>query len=155
MKIRFIAIGKTPKGFMKESLESYLGRLNHYLPVEFTEITIKGVTAIGNHAVVMKEEAFRLEALLKPGDHLVLLHEEGKEYTSVGFSQWLEKQFNQTRPLVFVAGGAFGFDATIRKRAAAMLSLSKMTFTHQMVRIVFLEQLYRAMKIMRNEEYHY
>jgi 23S rRNA (pseudouridine1915-N3)-methyltransferase len=97
-----------------------------------------------------------INKLLKPNDHLVIMDEKGKEYSSTGFSAFLQKCFNEVGGnLIFLIGGAYGFHDDIYARANAKISLSQMTFTHQMVRLIFAEQLYRAMTILRNEPYHH
>lgn len=132
-----------------------MARLKNYIKLEIHDIpATKGIQGLSTDG--LKEEAQRIMALIKPGDFLVLLDDKGSEFDSLKWAEWLNKRFvSLSSDLIFVAGGAYGFHASLRDRANASLSLSKMTFTHQMVRVIFLEQLYRAMTILRNEPYHH
>ncbi len=153
MKTTFVVIGKTEDPAVKAGLALYEGRLRHYLDYQLTELPAAKVT----EPLKQKEkEGEALLKLLKPSDVLVLLDEKGKEYDSVGFASFMQQQMNRsTKHLLFATGGAHGFSEEVYKRANAKLSLSKMTFPHQLVRLIFAEQLYRAMTILRNESYHH
>jgi len=156
MKIKILFIGKHQKGYIGEAIKDYQERLGHYIPVEWIEAVPRLPGSGGNRDEVLRAEARAAEKYLKPGDFVVLLDERGKTYTSPAFSAWLQDLFAGPRQaVVFVVGGPFGFHDSLSARAGMRLSLSPMTMTHQLVRIVFLEQLYRALKIMRNEKYHH
>lgn len=156
MKLCFWCIGKTAEPYIVEGFAIYQKRVLNYIPFEYREIIpTKGKKAT---SAIQQQEAEKEEILrqLKPNDTLILLDEKGKEYDSVGFSGFLQKNFNEAGgAIIFLAGGAFGFHNEIYKRASAQLSLSQMTFTHQMVRLFFMEQLYRALTILKGEKYHH
>jgi 23S rRNA (pseudouridine1915-N3)-methyltransferase len=156
LKVAFWNIGRTDESYLEEGIRKYEKRLSNYLSFEYKEIKTgrgKKIITPAQHRLSEKEEIFKL---LKPNDYLVLLDEGGKSFGSVTFSTYLEKLFHEVQgSLIFLAGGPYGFDETLYQRANAKLSLSEMTFTHQMVRLIFLEQLYRAMTILRNEPYHH
>ena len=156
MKIELLVVGKTDLGYWKEALEAYQSRLVHYIPFEIT--VIPDIRNVKNMTTMQQKER-EGEAILKclqPGDHVVLLDEKGKEYTSVQFAGYLEKQMQVVpKRLVFVIGGPYGYSDVVYQKVRDRLSLSKMTFSHQMIRPVFVEQLYRAMTIVRNEPYHH
>lgn len=155
MKVAFWCIGTTEEAYLKQGITEYAKRLSNYLGFEYKEFVIRGKKTAGaeQHKLTEKEEVVKN---LKSGDYLVLLDEAGKHYTSEDFADFLQKRFNSVSGnLVFLAGGAYGFHEELYARANAKLSLSAMTFTHQMVRLIFLEQLYRGMTILRNEPYHH
>jgi 23S rRNA (pseudouridine1915-N3)-methyltransferase len=155
MKVAFWCISPTEEAYLKVGIEEYVKRLGNYLSFEYKEFNLKGkkTATPDQHKTAEKDELLKL---LKPNDHLVLLDEVGKQYTSENFADFLQKCFNNVSGnLVFLAGGAYGFHEELYARANAKLSLSAMTFTHQMVRLIFLEQLYRGMTILRNEPYHH
>jgi 23S rRNA (pseudouridine1915-N3)-methyltransferase len=156
MKIKLIAIGKTEERYLAEGIQEYTGRIRKYVSFEMTEIPgLKNASHLGKLEWKAKEAA-KILPYFTSSDIVVLLDEKGKEMTSVGFSQFLNHQFGSgSKNLVFVVGGPFGFAEEVRKRASFTLSLSKMTFSHQMVRLFFAEQLYRALTILRNESYHH
>lgn len=156
MKITLIQVGKTEESYLAEGTEKYLKRLNFYC--NFQTITIP---ALKNTKNLSPEEQKRKEAELilkqiNPNDFVVLLDEGGKQFTSVAFANWIEaKQMKIGGNLVFVIGGPYGFDENIYVRANEKISLSAMTFSHQMVRLFFVEQLYRAFSIIKGEPYHH
>ena len=155
MKVIVRCIGKTTESYLRQGEEKYRKRLSHYLPVRFE--VVPDVRGGGKLSVdqLRAREAERLLADVTPADRIVLLDEAGEALTSVAFSQWLERELQRpAHRLVFLIGGAFGFGPAVYARADAKLSLSAMTFSHQMVRLFFLEQLYRGMTILRNEKYH-
>lgn len=156
MKIKLIAIGKTDEQFLEEGIEKYLKRLKHYHPVEFIIIPdVKGGGKLSAENLKETEGKLILQKV-QEGDHLVLLDDKGKHYTSPEFAAYLQKKLNAiTTNLIFVIGGAFGFSTEVYNRANDKLSLSKMTFSHQMVRLFFTEQLYRGFSILRGEKYHH
>ena len=156
MKIKLIAIGKTDEKFLEEGIEKYLKRLKHYHPFEF--IIIPDIKQGGKlQAEQLKEaEGKLILQKVQEGDFLILLDDKGKHYSSPEFAAFLQKKLNTvTTNLIFVIGGAFGFSAEVYQRANDKLSLSKMTFSHQMVRLFFTEQLYRGFTILRGEKYHH
>ncbi len=155
MKITFIVNGKTDDKYLIQGCTIFEERLKHY--VGFKQLVIPALknTKSFSPDQFKAKEAELLFKQLKPDDVLVLLDENGKEYSSVGFSEFLQKKMNSgIRNLVFVVGGPYGFAPQVYKRAHATLSLSKMTFSHQMIRLFFTEQLYRAFTILRGEPYH-
>ena len=156
MKITLLTVGKTDVKWVKEGLDLYVSRLVHYIPFQVREIPeLKNVSALSREQVKAREGALVLKAL-RPTDEVVLLDEGGREFRSVDFAGWLEERVSRGfRDLVFVIGGAYGFSPDVYSRADSKLSLSKMTFSHQMVRTIFAEQLYRAFTILRGEPYHH
>ncbi len=154
MKIELWAIGKTSERYLDEGMAVFEKRLKNYLPVQWQIIPdIKVKTS--DARIVKKEEGEKVLAKLQSDDYLVLLDENGREYTSVELAQWMEKRMNQSpRRLIFLIGGAFGFSEAVYERAQEKISLSRLTFSHQMVRLFLMEQLYRAMTILKNEPYH-
>jgi len=155
MNIRLIVVGKTDVGYVREGLEEYLGRLKHYVPFSYEEIPALKDQKGASPATIKEREGALILKKIEGVDRVVLLDEKGKEYTSVGFSEYLQKQMNAgVRTLAFVVGGAFGFAPEVYAAATDKLSLSQMTFNHQMVRLFFTEQLYRAFTILRHEPYH-
>lgn len=156
MKLHFIVIGKTTDKHLDALLTDYSSRLKHYIPFDMEVIPeLKNAKAL-TFEQQKEKEAELLFKSLKEGDYLVLLDEGGKEFRSVEFAAYLEKkQMTVSRRLVFVVGGPYGFSDEVYRRAQEKISLSKMTFSHQMVRLFFVEQLYRAMTILRGEPYHH
>lgn len=155
MKIRILAINKTEKGWIQEGVDTYFQRVKRYVSVEF--LILEGnSSAKKSPQEVMRDESQKFLKQFRPGDFIVLLDEKGKSFDSNGFAEWLnQKMIHVPGDLVFLIGGAYGFDSTVRNRANEIISLSDMTFTHQMVRLFFFEQLYRAFTILRNEPYHH
>lgn len=156
MKIKLVCVGKTGKDFLEKGEEEYIKRLIKYVPFEKIEIPdIKNVKKL-THEQVKEQEGTAILNKIQSGDHLVLLDDKGKMYTSVQFADYYQNLFNRgIKTTVFVIGGPYGFSETVYQRANEKLSLSKMTFSHQMIRLFFLEQTYRAMTILRNEPYHH
>ena len=155
MKVHLLYTGKTTEGYLREGERIYEKRLKHYLPIEFSVLPdIRGAGKLTPDQL-REREGENVLAKLKPDDGLILLHESGKQFRSVAFAKWVDRQLQQPyRRLFFVVGGAFGFSPAVYARANGKLSLSPMTFSHQMVRLFLVEQLYRAMTILRNEQYH-
>lgn len=154
MKVELWAIGKTSEKYLEAGIEIFEKRLKNYLPFSWTILPdVKLKTTDG--AKLKQEEGKMLLAKIAPDDYLVLLDERGQAFTSVELSRWLERRLASShRRLIFLIGGAFGFSPDVYARANEQLTLSKMTFSHQMVRLFFLEQLYRGMTILKNEPYH-
>ena len=151
-----ICIGKTGKSFLIEGESEYLKRLKHYIPFEKVEIPdIKNAKKLSQEEV-KTAECKEILSKIDPSDFVVLLDENGKEFTSVQFAEYFQKRFNQGgKAIVFIIGGAYGFSDELYKRANGKVALSKMTFSHQMIRMLFFEQVYRAMTILKGEPYHH
>lgn len=156
MKIRLILNGKTEEEYLVKGISAYEKRLKHYLPFETIVIpALKNTKALSIDQQKEKEGELLFKEI-QSSDKLILLDENGKEYDSVGFSGFLQQQMNSgIKNLVFVVGGPYGFSEAVYKRADGKVALSKMTFSHQMVRLFFTEQVYRAMTILKNEPYHH
>lgn len=155
MKVVFRVVGRTNESYLQEGMAQFAKRLGHYLPFAYEVIPdIRKGGKLSPEQLRQREGEAILQRL-DSADHLVLLDENGKTFTSEQFAQWLEQRLQlSARRLVFQVGGAYGFSPEVYQRAQARLALSTMTFSHQMVRLFFLEQLYRAMTILRNEPYH-
>ena len=155
MKISIITVGKTASKNISELENEYFGRLKHYC--NFENISIPAVKNAKNFSVeeLKKEEGKLLLKVIDNDDFVVLLDEKGKCFTSMEFAQYIEKQQFTAKKICFIIGGAFGFSKNIYERANFLLSLSKMAFSHQIVRAIFAEQLYRAMTIIKGEKYHH
>src|ERR1017187_8346837 len=156
MKIKLVVVAPTDSGYLKEGMSIYLCRLKHYVNIEFVELpALKQAGKMSREEMKSREGEFLLKQL-DSSCILVLLDELGKEYTSVGFSEFLQQQMNSgVKTLVFVIGGAFGFSDEVYKKAKLKIAFSQMTFSHQMVRLFFAEQLYRAFTILKGEGYHH
>ena len=156
MKIKLLAIGKTDNKHLIQLIEEYQNRLKHYIKFELEVIPdIKNVKKLSEVQQKEKEGALILSKLQNTDD-LVLLDDKGKPFTSIEFSQYLQKKMNSgIKQLVLVIGGPYGFSDTVYKKAIAKISLSKMTFSHQMIRLFAVEQIYRAFTILKNEPYHH
>jgi len=156
MKIILLLVGKIDASWLRSAVEIYEERLSHYVSYQRLEIPeLKSVSGLTQQQIKEKEGEL-VRKLVKPVDTVVLLDERGTEHTSESFARYIEKQtISGTRTLIFIIGGAYGFPTELYKRANGMISLSKMTFPHQMVRLVFLEQLYRAHTIIKGEPYHH
>jgi 23S rRNA (pseudouridine1915-N3)-methyltransferase len=156
MKITLILNGKTEDEHIIKGFTVYEQRLKHYVSFETIVIpALKNTKALSLEQQKQKE-AELLFKQIQSADKLILLDENGKEYNSVGFSDFIQQQMNSgIKNLVFVVGGPYGFSEEVYQRANGKLSLSKMTFSHQMVRLFFIEQVYRAMTILKNEPYHH
>ncbi len=156
MTVQLVTVGKTDIRWVKEGLDVYTSRLKHYVPFTVTEIPeLKKVQALSRDQIKEKEGELILKTV-GPQDILILLDEHGHEYRSLEFADFLEKQLGSgAKNLVFVIGGAYGFSDAVYRQARYKLSLSRMTFSHQMVRTIFAEQLYRAFTILRGEPYHH
>ncbi len=155
MKVKLIVIGGKEDAWLKNGYGIYEGRLDHYLNFE-TIVIPSSKTGNRNKEVTMTDEAREIGKRISPDDYLILLDNAGKEFTSGDFAVQMQKLLNLPgKKLVFLLGGAFGFAPEIYQRANYRLSLSKFTFNHQLARLVFLEQLYRAMTILKGEKYHH
>ncbi len=155
MNIKLLVVGKTDQDYISEGIAVYEKRLKHYVNFEITVIPALKDQKGAAHNEVKEREAVLILKHLEKSDRVVLLDEHGAQFTSTGFSQYLQKQMNGgVRNLTFVVGGAFGFAQSVYSAAHDKLSLSSMTFNHQMVRLFFVEQLYRAFTILHHEPYH-
>lgn len=156
MKITLLTVGKTDVKWVQEGINLYRDRLSHYTKFSITEIPeLKNVSALSREEIKSREGELILKAV-RPDDRLVLLDERGALYTSIEFAKKLENHISRVgNDIVFVVGGAYGFSEAVYSRADDKISLSKMTFSHQMVRAIFVEQLYRAFTIMKGEPYHH
>ncbi|MCR5013975.1 MAG: 23S rRNA (pseudouridine(1915)-N(3))-methyltransferase RlmH [Bacteroidales bacterium] len=156
MKILLLAIGKTDEDYLITGIKKYVGRLGHYVSFELKEIPDIRNRKTLNEEQQKKAESFLLLSQMQPGDYVVLLDENGSQYTSVAFSEQLEKLMaSGVKRIVFVIGGPYGFAPEVYAKANAKIALSPMTFSHQMVRLIFVEQLYRAFSILKGEPYHH
>lgn len=156
MKVKLLVIGKTDEDYLIEGIEKYLKRLNHYIDFELTVIPDVKQGGKLNPEKLKEEEGKLILSKLESNDILVLLDENGKLLSSVEFADFFQKKMNvATSKLVFVVGGPFGFSPEVYKRAKEKISLSKMTFSHQMIRLLFVEQIYRAFTIIKGEKYHH
>lgn len=156
MKIALVVIGKTDAQYFAQAIAEYTNRLTHYIPFEMVVIPdIKNVKNLSQAQQKEKEGELILKAT-QAGDYLVLLDERGKDFSSMQFATYIEKKMHTvSKRLIFVVGGPYGFSESVYKAASEKISLSKMTFSHQMIRLVFVEQIYRAMTILNNEPYHH
>lgn len=156
MKLSLLVIGKTTDRHVQALIDDYASRLNHYVPFAVEVIpelkSTKALTPEQQKAM----EAELIKKQLLAGDYVVLLDEHGKERRSVDFAAWLQKRMNAgAKRMVFIVGGPYGFDLSIHMLAKEEVSLSQMTFSHQLIRLLFVEQLYRAHTILRGEPYHH
>ena len=156
MKITLLTVGKTDRDWVKQGLDIYVSRLKHYIPFNIVEIPeLKNVSALSKDQIKTKEGELILKNV-KSTDDVILLDERGKEYSSVEFAKVLQDKITYVgKDIVFIIGGAYGFCEDVYNRANSKMSLSRMTFSHQMVRAIFTEQLYRAFTIMKGEPYHH
>lgn len=156
MQVTLLCIGKTGKKFLEEGEQEYLKRLRHYLSFQLQIIPdIKQAKNLSQSQIKQREGECILEKI-SSADTLILLDEKGKEFSSIDFSAYLQDQFNRGgKHIYFVVGGPYGFSEDVYQRSNGKISLSQMTFSHQMIRLFFIEQLYRAMTILKNEPYHH
>lgn len=156
MKITLLTVGKTDKDWVRQGMDIYVSRMKHYFPFSVEEIPeLKNVSSLSEDQIKSKEGELILKNL-RPTDDVILLDERGREYSSMEFAKVLQDKISYTgKDIVFIIGGAYGFSEAVRQRAGGKISLSRMTFSHQMVRAIFIEQLYRAFTIMRGEPYHH
>jgi 23S rRNA (pseudouridine1915-N3)-methyltransferase len=156
MKITFLTVGKTEDAYLKEGIDKYVKRLKHYTRLELADLPeLKNTKALTEQQQKAKEAELILKKI-SPLDYVVLLDEKGTELSSKQFATYLDKRsISPAASLVFVVGGPYGFDRSVYDRANDRLSLSRMTFSHQMIRLFFTEQLYRAFTILKGEPYHH
>ena len=155
MKTELILVGRTADKHFQAGINDYVARIGHYMPFELVTIPeLKNTKSLTEEQQKTAEGELILKQL-QPSDTVVLLDEHGQELRSVAFARWLEQKRNTARRLVFIIGGPYGFSQAVYARAGEQLSLSKMTFSHQMIRLVFTEQVYRACTIIKGEPYHH
>jgi 23S rRNA (pseudouridine1915-N3)-methyltransferase len=156
MKVKLICIGKTGKKFLEEGENEYMQRVKHYVQIERIEIPdLKNARKL-TFEQIKQLEGKEILAKVGSGEQLILLDERGSVLSSVEFANFIQQRFNAGgKALVFVIGGAYGFSSEVYEAAQGKISLSKMTFSHQMIRMIFFEQLYRAMTILKGEPYHH
>ena len=155
MKTILLLVGKTQSKIFREGIDDYTSRIKHYMPFSSTTIPeLKNTKNITEEQQKQKEGELIMKEI-QPTDTVVLLDEHGSELTSVQYADWLTRKQNTARRLVFVIGGPYGFSQEVYTRANDKISLSRMTFSHQMVRLIFTEQLYRACTIIKGEPYHH
>lgn len=155
MKTELILVGKTNDKHFQTGIDDYCQRIGHYMPFSITVIPELKNTKSLSFQQQKEREGKLILAKLQSSDHVVLLDEHGKDFRSVEFARWIEQKNASVRRLVFVIGGPYGFSEAVYSRANEKISLSKMTFSHQMVRLVFVEQIYRACTIIKGEPYHH
>ena len=156
MKIILLTVGKTTDSNLIKLQEEYQNRLKFYIPFEMVIVPeLKNTKSLSINEQLEKEADMLLKQF-EAGDEIILLDEKGKQFTSIGFSDFLaKKMLSSIKRLIFVVGGPYGFSERVYSRANNKISLSSMTFSHQMIRLIFIEQVYRAMTILRNEPYHH
>lgn len=156
MKITLAVVGKMANGYLTDGINEYTKRLSFYVPFNIQYINDAKNTKKQTESQQKTQEGQNILATLDSSDYVVLLDEHGKEFTSVEFSKYIErKMVTVAKRLVFVVGGPYGFSEDVYHRANEKISLSKMTFSHEMIRLIFTEQLYRAMTILKGEPYHH
>lgn len=154
MRVECWCIGKTTEAYLQQGIQIYIGRLGRYLPFEWVELPDLRKKP-SDQAAIRRAEGESVLQRLKADDHLVLLDERGCAYTSEELAAWMEQRLNQSsRRIILLIGGAYGFSPDLYQRAQERWSLSRLTFSHQMIRLFAAEQLYRAMSILKNEPYH-
>jgi len=155
MKITFLLNGKTDKKYVEDGIDVFHKRMKRYLPFQIITIPALKNTKSLSPSQQKDKEAELMMKQFQPGDHIILLDEKGKEYSSKQFADNIQKHMNSgIKNLIFVVGGPYGFSDSIKQKANGKISLSQMTFSHQIIRVIFMEQLYRAMTILKNEPYH-
>jgi len=155
MRITLIESGKTKDSFIKEGVERFRRRVIRYVPFQIETIAdLKNTRNLSMKEVQEKEGKLLLKRV-KPGDYVILLDERGQEFHSIAFAEYLNGLEGRVSQLLFVIGGPYGFSEEVYDRADAKLSLSKLTFSHQLIRVIFMEQLYRAYTILKGEPYHH
>ena len=156
MKIKLLSIGKTEENYLKEGIETYIKKIEHYFPFEYEELPALKQTKKLNFLEQKKREGDILLKKITASDFVILLDEKGKHYSSIEFSEFLQQRMMQNcKQIIFVIGGAYGFSDAVYQRKNHAVSLSPMTFSHQMVRLIFVEQLYRGASILKHEPYHH
>lgn len=155
MKITLLVVGKTTDQRLQTLIEDYQQRLKHYIPFEMVVIPdLRNAKAL-TQTQIKEQEGIEILRRITPSMDVILLDEHGREYRSIEYAQWIQKKMAAGRDVIFIVGGPYGFSPAVYERADGKISLSKMTFSHQMIRLFFTEQIYRAMTILRGEPYHH
>lgn len=155
MKITLLVVGKTTDQRLQTLINDYQQRLKHYIPFEIVVIPdLRNAKAL-TQAQIKEQEGLEILRRITPAMEVILLDEHGREYRSIEYAQWIQKKMSAGRDITFIVGGPYGFSTAVYERADGKISLSKMTFSHQMIRLFFTEQIYRAMTILRGEPYHH
>lgn len=155
MKITLLVVGKTTDSRLSSLIEDYQQRLKHYVPFEFAVIPdVKNAKSLSPDQLKIAEGEAILSRLT-PATEVLLLDEHGREFRSIEYAQWLQKKMGSGKDLTLIIGGAYGFSPAVYERANGKISMSQMTFSHQMIRLMAIEQIYRAMTILRGEPYHH
>lgn len=155
MKITLLVVGKTTDQRLQTLINDYQQRLKHYIPFEIVVIPdLRNAKAL-TQAQIKEQEGIEILRRITPAMEVILLDEHGREYRSIEYAQWIQKKMSAGRDITFIVGGPYGFSTAVYERADGKISLSKMTFSHQMIRLFFTEQIYRAMTILRGEPYHH
>lgn len=155
MKITLLVVGKTTDQRLQTLIDDYQQRLKHYIPFEIVVIPdLRNAKAL-TQAQIKEQEGIEILRRITPAMEVILLDEHGREYRSIEYAQWIQKKMSAGRDITFIVGGPYGFSTAVYERADEKISLSKMTFSHQMIRLFFTEQIYRAMTILRGEPYHH
>ncbi len=156
MKVELVVIGRTMSRYLQEGVDNYVKRLGHYVPLDITCLPDVKSTKSMTEERQKELEGVQFLDYIKPGDRVMLLDEKGREMTSREFAGFMDRMMSIVpKRLLFIVGGPYGFSKSVYDRADGLLSLSKMTFSHEMIRLFFTEQLYRAMTILRGEPYHH
>lgn len=155
MKTSLLLVGKTASKLFAEGIADYESRISHYMPFNIKVIPELKNNKSMSEALQKEKEGELILKAIEPKDFIVLLDERGRQFRSVEFARWIGEKQQDGRPLTFIIGGPYGFSDAVYARADFKISLSPMTFSHQMVRLIFIEQLYRACTIMRGEPYHH
>ena len=155
MKITLLVVGKTTDQRLQTLINDYQQRLKHYIPFEIVVIPdLRNAKAL-TQAQIKEQEGIEILRRITPAMEVILLDEHGREYRSIEYAQWIQKKMSAGRDITFIVGGPYGFSTAVYERADGKISLSKMTFSHQMIRLFFTEQINRAMTILRGEPYHH
>lgn len=155
MKITLLVVGKTTDSRLQSLIDDYQHRLRYYVPFELVVIPeLRNARSLSD-TQIKEQEGMEILRRITPSMDVILLDEHGQERRSMEWAQWLQKKMSGGRDLLFIVGGAYGFSSAVYERANGKISLSQMTFSHQMIRLFFVEQLYRAMTILRGEPYHH
>ena len=155
MKITLLVVGKTTDQRLQTLIEDYQQRLKHYIPFEMVVIPdLRNAKAL-TQTQIKEQEGIEILRRITPSMDVILLDEHGREYRSIEYAEWIQKKMAAGRDVIFIVGGPYGFSPAVYERANGKISLSKMTFSHQMIRLFFTEQIYRAMTILRGEPYHH
>lgn len=155
MKITLLVVGKTTDARLQTMIDDYQQRLKHYIPFDIIVIPeLRNAKAL-SEAQQKEQEGIEILRRITPATDLILLDEHGQERRSIEYAQWIQKKMAAGRDVTFIVGGPYGFSPAVYERANNKISLSQMTFSHQMIRLLFVEQLYRAMTILRGEPYHH